>query len=519
MPDPPRSGDQPVPTAAMPAALHRLLDTLETAVIEGDQEQVAALSEQLWPQRRHLPAVLGERLRTGRTDLPGLALDLLIGYAGTRAPTLLKRLAQDPAVPDIVRWGARRRAGWAERGEAKARLAFLQSLHDPDATLVEATAQAGETVLPNTDVLEEVLAYLLVLPADRRLAVVQRAHAEAVPQLAWLLRALLHAPDPALARLALDILLEQRDRAAVGALDRLVQTTLDPALREAATTAGRRLRLQVVAPTMAPAAPAMPLPWVPVERVLASIIDGAGGQVVVLSRVWQDGAQLLATLFWTDHQGVRDAWGSFRQLPDEEGEVDLLAEFEETMTMVPIDLAGARGILAAAVQASAAAGRPLPPALELWAPFFHDTFPPAADEPVGAAELAEAPDAARPELVRRSAQLLDHPNFDAWFFNPEELAPLLAQVPLPRQGRLGERQYGPLIQGLVDPATRERLRVRLRRQAWLLAQRGEGEARDLALAVAASLARATPASLVSHPFLRAMIDRSLAVLAAAVGDR
>ncbi len=36
-------------TAAMPAALHRLLDTLETAVVEGDQEQVAALSEQLWP--------------------------------------------------------------------------------------------------------------------------------------------------------------------------------------------------------------------------------------------------------------------------------------------------------------------------------------------------------------------------------------------------------------------------------------------------------------------------------------
>ena len=124
----------------------------------------------------------------------------------------------------------------------------------------------------------------------------------------------------------------------------------------------------------------------------------------------------------------------------------------------------------------------------------------------------------RPELVRRSAQLLAHPNFDAWFFNPEELAPLLAQVPVPRRGRLGERQYGSLIQGLVDPAMRERLRGRLRRQAWLLAQWGEGESRDLALAVAASLAGATPASLGTHPFLRAMIDRSLAVLAVAVHD-
>ena len=79
-------------TPVVTPALHHLLDTLETAVIEDHQEQVAALSDQLWPQRRHLPAVLSERLRTGRTHLPGLTLDLLIGYAGTRASALLKRV-------------------------------------------------------------------------------------------------------------------------------------------------------------------------------------------------------------------------------------------------------------------------------------------------------------------------------------------------------------------------------------------------------------------------------------------
>jgi hypothetical protein len=44
---------------------------------------------------------------------------------------------------------------------------------------------------------------------------------------------------------------------------------------------------------------------------------------------------------------------------------------------------------------------------------------------------------------------------------------------------------------------------------------GDGPARDLALAAAASLAEATQSGLGHHPFLRRMIDRSLANLVTA----
>ncbi len=66
-----------------------------------------------------------------------------------------------------------------------------------------------------------------------------------------------------------------------------------------------------------------------------------------------------------------------------------------------------------------------------------------------------------------------------------------------------------MIRQLVDTPQRERLRQRLRRQAWILDRQGDQRERDLALATAASLDRTTAAGLVNHAFVRAMVDASL----------
>ncbi len=92
----------------------------------------------------------------------------------------------------------------------------------------------------------------------------------------------------------------------------------------------------------------------------------------------------------------------------------------------------------------------------------------------------------------------------------------MQHVPGPSGSRLTERQYRPLIAQLVEPALRARLRQRLRRQAWLLDRNGDSRARDLALAVAAQLAEGTPGDLARLPFLRRLVQRSVAdVLATA----
>jgi hypothetical protein len=492
--------------------VERLLDALDAAMLDDDRAGVAAATEQLWAYRRQVPAILAERLIGGRARIPGLAFELLGGSAGpTAGERALRRVAAAAAAPDMIRWGARRRVGWPQRGEAKARLEFLLSLQDADATLIEAVVQAGWTWLPDVAVLEEVLAYLTILPAERRHAIVQRAlgEPEPSPALPWLLRALLHMPDPELVRLAIGELVRVRDRAAAGALRRLAQTSHDAGLRAEAEAAERRLRLQIVAQPTATSEEEVPVPWLPLEAVHLSAVDGAGAQVLLLLRQWEAGTSLVADVLQTDTWGLKDAFGHYRALPGVLTGLTVESFQAGGVDLVEVDLPSARGVLAAALATNAATGRPVPPAFELWEPLFHDTFPPVADEPLTVPELDDAPFAARADLVRRSTALLEHPFFASWFFNPDEIGPLLDGIMLGRGGRLTEAQYGPVIRQLVDTPLRERLRQRLCRQAWILDRHGDRRARDLALATAASLAGVTAAGLTKHPFLRAMVDASL----------
>jgi hypothetical protein len=480
---------------------------------------VASTIERLWAHRRHLPAILVERLIRGRARIPGLAFELLGGLAGpTAGERALRRVAAAAAAPDMIRWGARRRVGWPQRGEAKARLAFLRSLKDADATLVEAVVQAGWAGLPDVEVLEEVLAYLAVLPAERRRAVVQRAvgEPESGPALPWLLRALLHLPDPMLVRLVSSELVRLRDHAAVGALRRLSQTSRDADLQTEAEAAERRLRLQLVDRSHAPSAE-QPIPWLSLDGVHLSAVDGAGAQVLLLVRRWEPGTRLVADVLQTDTWGIKEAFGRYRSRVGELAEVTVESFRAGGVDLFEIDLPSARGVLARAIATNAATGRPLPPAFELWEPFFHEAFPPAPDEATLVPELDDAPFASRAELVRRSATLLEHPLFTSWFFNPEEIGPLLDGIALGRGGRLKAAQYGPVIRQLVDAPRRERLRKRLQRQAWILDRQGDQRARDLALATAASLDGATAAGLAEHPFVRAMVDASLDNLLQSLG--
>jgi hypothetical protein len=88
----------------------------------------------------------------------------------------------------------------------------------------------------------------------------------------------------------------------------------------------------------------------------------------------------------------------------------------------------------------------------------------------------------------------------------------------PAEDEIGDAQYEPAIEGLVDPHRRAQLRARLRRQAWVLDRFGASIERDVALAVSASLLSIGLNDLVSHPFLRAMLDRSVATTITAFGS-
>jgi hypothetical protein len=488
-------------------AVDRLLDALDDAMLAGQTARVEALSEQLWACRDDVPLALTERLRAGRARIPMLAFELLGSFAGEETPVYLMRIAQDPAVADIVRWGARRRAGWSEEEGGPERLAFLDSLREGDLTLALAVEQALHWSPPDGEILQEATAYLAALPPARRRPVIERLLAIDSPELTWFLNAAVHLDDPPVQRLVIEALARRRDRLAADALGRLAGTAGDAAIRREAAVAERRLRLHVVASgELADRA----APLLALDRVLASEIDGDGGQLLVVTRLWPHvGVGLMAAVFWNDQWGIKDAWG-INRLPIEQITAGLLTRIAGSMTLVEIDLASARGILAAALDVNAATGQPLPPVFEIWAPYFRDHLPSTGDEAVTPIELSDELDEAAMTGLRRTGDLLDHPLFANWFFNPDDLLPLLLLTPPPSRGRLTERQYRPLIGDLVDATVRERLRGRLRRQAWLLDRRGDAAARDLALAAAAALR--DRANLSKHPLLRAMVDRGLASL-------
>jgi hypothetical protein len=481
-----------------------LLDALDAAMLQGDPERVARLSEQLWPARRQVPDALVRRLVDGRARVPGLAFEMLGGFAGAKVETYLQRVADDPAAPSIVRFGARRRAGWPERGAAKRRLAFLETLADPDETLAEATGQATGGWPPDGEVLGEVLGYLQALPAARRRAVLERIVAAHGPRAAWLLRAALHIADAPLQRQALSALVHLRDAGAAAAIGRLARTARTAALRAEAQAAAQRLQVRPVDAAMEDER----LPFPPLTRAYLSQIDGDGGQVVIAVREWGPGLCLFVDVFHNEPWGIKAALGAMR-LPSDQFEEMLAGFAEQDLTLVEVEGAAARGALAAAVAANVATRHAIPAEYELWAPFYHESDPPPADEPAVMPELEDGPYAGRADLVRASGRLAEHPWFDAWGFDADALLPSLARTPAPSRRGLTDRHYRVLLGDLVDDALRQRWRSRLRRQAWLLERAGEPAMRDLALAVAAQLGSASAADLVGQPFLRRRVEQQI----------
>lgn len=508
-----RSGP-PKPTPIRPrrtdADIEALLDRLDDALIAGDprSQQLAA---DVWKLRRGMPKRLTERIITGRAKVPAFAFEMLSGFAGDDAPIYLQQIAADPRAHSVVRFGARRRAGWDEEGEAVERLAFLASLADPAGTLVEAIRQGSHLPLADGEILSEVMGYLTMMPAGDAVAIVADAAHQIGMPVSPLLRALLHVPVPALQRLALAELTRLRDSGAAGALLRFARTTADKTMRAEAEAAAQRVRLQVVDRD----AHAEPVELPPVERAFVSIVDGDGGQALVVVRAYAEGAYLFVNFFANEQSGLKDVYGVLRA-SDENLEL-MTTEFQAGgIELIEVDIAAVRGAIARAIEINQASQQPLSPAFEFWEPLLHDQHPPAADEPSIVPELDDEPYAGRKDLIRAGGALADHPWFDSWGFEPERTSVAMASTPPPARGRWTARQYQPLIEQLVDAGMRTQLRGRLRRQAWLLEQSGDEEARDHALALAHSITTAKSTDLARHGLLQVMAERSVTMLVATV---
>lgn len=218
--------------------IERELDEIGESLLSGGLTEAPDTLEQLWSARKEMPEILTQRLIEGRALVPRFEFELLGLMAAGRARTYLRRIAKDEAADDLMRLVAQLRVGWPERGAAKRRLAFLDSLDDARGTLVEAINEANATWPHDGLMLEEVFGYVLVLPDERRLAFLDALGQAEQPGYArsWFLHGLLHVDDPRLQRGAIEQVRRFRDRGSAGPLARLAATTGNDNLRAAATT-------------------------------------------------------------------------------------------------------------------------------------------------------------------------------------------------------------------------------------------------------------------------------------------
>ena len=485
--------------------IEEILDEIDQALLAGKVDQLKPLSQRLMPSIGQVPELVTRRLIDGRTGVPAYWFDFLEATTGRQALKHLRRIAEDPAAADIVRFGARRRAGWPQRGAAKRRQAFLATLKDAESTLVAAADQATWSWPADGNILEEVLGYLAVISPERRLAVARRVGETLGGRATWLLRGVLHIPDPPTQRLALDWLVRLRDPGAAGPVARLAKTAKDGQVKSEAAAAAQRLRLRAVG-----GKPPEPQTLPGIDRALLSAIDSDGGQVVLIVRKHDEHTRMVTNILLDDQCGIMGAMGLSRCVPEQvAGEVDELVN--GGVPMVEVDLAAARWVLEQSVEINGATGHALPPEYEVWELLAHDSYPPAEDEPTVVAELDDTPYRRRADLVKASGQLVDHPFFRIWTLPPEQTAAAMLRTPPPLGPDLGDRQYRRMIQELVDEPMLAGLRQRLRHQAWLLERSGDMAARDMALAVAAQLAEGKASELGKQPFLRGLVNRSLFV--------
>jgi hypothetical protein len=253
----------------------------------------------------------------------------------------------------------------------------------------------------------------------------------------------------------------------------------------------------------------LPVTPPPLRRCLLSTIDGNGGQLLLVIRRSPGGR---SCVFWDvmvdDHEGIRDCFGG---QADSVGAVEAMVSdgtAEMGLELVEVSLQRVREELQSAYQLTLSSGRRLPPSFMSWQTWLHGEDP----EPVRSFSLPEVLPAEWPALLTRCGELLALEEFESWYFDPEELGGLKRKLlrSLQRDDAAIDDLVSQGIRQIVKGTRRRRLRQRLRRQAWLLAQVYEDdEIPKLALAAALGLDDGHCRALVQHPLLREMMLRSL----------
>jgi len=467
-------------------------------------EAEAAFERLARAKKRVLPRLL-DMVASPDPHLYGTAADLLREIGLTIAIKPLRLLLEDPNLDDDHKMSLLHTLQ-SLGGLSQEEDPFVY-LRDPEA-MFRKTQDAILNLLQDPLQLEMVLQMVLEgdLPIQRNPeALSAMANGQDVRVLPLLL-CLLPAIEDDVVVGAIEALKVLQEPASIQILEERARYDPSPKVRQAAQEAVAYLTAE--APSRPPSILELPIAPLPLVRCLISTVDGSGGQIMLIIREGPDGQDtyLFWDLMFNDREGIKDCFGGQSDDADEI-EATITEELAEMgMQMVEISLGRARAEIEQAYQTTLQAGRRLPLSYMAWGSWVQgeDT------ERVEVFPLPELRAHEQDELLASCGELADLEEFGSWFFNPEELLGLESEFQQLMTGVETDDEIESLISqavsSIVDAPYRRRLRERLHRQAWLLAQiYDEDEIPKLALAAAAGLSDDAGLPPEDHPLLREMM--------------
>src|SRR5579884_2581324 len=387
----------------------------------------------------------------------------------------------------------------------------------PDAAAVADLVARLRASLAEPQALADALAEVPLPLATAGLAALgQEAGAEAVPALEHL--AALESDGVSSA--ALDQLGALATPAAADALQRLADTLPGKEQRKAARRGLARLRSRGVSvaerPTVVAAAPVVQ-PRATLYHAMASHIDGAGSRMLWLFADRPLGGTYFLSSILNDIVGLKDCTvrdSTRKRLAAREAE----AREREGITWVDLPIAYAQWLMQEAAGLNEASGTEVPVEYRLWRELIGQP-PQPFERPLVYEEVSRFEVKMRPELLRDSPRLFDQPELRGWFLAYQEVQKYANELRRARESRLvltaeseeqrQERVVGQVIRDLFTPAYRRGLQRRLEETGYIFLRTERPTEAKLAVAAAVELADTDPILLPRHPFVRALVERSI----------
>jgi hypothetical protein len=190
------------------------------------------------------------------------------------------------------------------------------------------------------------------------------------------------------------------------------------------------------------------------------------------------------------------------------------------MPWVELPLGYAQWLIQEAVALNAEAQTPVPTEYRLWLDVIGEPSEPI-ERPLAYEEVSRFELKMRPELLREAPRLFEEPEINGWFLPYQAVRPHAAELRRARESRLvltaeseeqrDERVRTQLVREIFTSRQRQGLQRRLEEMAYILLRTERPQAARRALAAAVEIADTDPVLLSRHPFVQALVDRSISL--------